>query len=1790
MKGIKKGLAILLVLCTLLSMVVMTGAGTAESAEPYALTMGDKPADGTTADAPFPQGTGGSNSFRIPALVTLSNGNLVAAADARWNTTYDGGGLDTIVARSEDNGANWNYTFANYLGDNDNVYNADSTAFIDPALAVDSNNTIYMLCDLYPYGVALNGEGKTVPSTAVGFNANGKLLLSDDNGTSYNYYLDGNSIYNANGTPVSGYTVDAYFNIKGEDGCNTNLFFSDSPYKVVRTGYLYLTKSTNGGASWSAPTLIPNVKTASEQVCLVGPGRGLVTSKGTIVFPVYSYNGNTNTQCTSFISSSDGGQTWTRSASFTGDSWSSESAVVELKDGTLRFFYRNGNSVLKYVDYADGTWGTPVSTTIKTNSNTQISAITYSKTVGGKQVILVSCPTGPDKAGSASSNASARLNGRIQVGLVDTDNTMTWKDPVDVTSGNAQFMYSCLTELQNGSVAILYENYESGWGLNNYYTMAYATYSASDLGLDAASDSGETFTRTENVTVTVGGNTTITDETGNYQGSYTGSGLNNNIATVQVAGTTDSYATARLGTNSSYTDATINLSDCLYTFSGSQDNGWTISGDAGNATVYLNISDSNNGYPNNTSADTLTLSYNNNNNAFYISDKSTDPQRYLAFLSDDYTYPYIFDEGNTSVGEVYQFLIYRPANAGEDTSNSAIPGYVQITSTDSITNGGQYLIVAYRDGSYYVLHPSTSTSGTSGKYSHVAKVTGDSVNTVTTDITITGKAVGTTSVVVGSTKYNINVVRNEQNITVAAGSTATVTDTAAGTAESSNPSIVTVSAQGNSLTFTGVADGTATVTTDTTVYTVTVNAGTPISIRENETKSISVSLTDGQYVEWTSSDSSYVGVAGQYDSTNGAYTNSATIIGHKVTTDPVKVTGTVYNADGSVASVNNWLVTVTAGAADTNTYSRHVYVNVTQILNCDVYYSINGGELIKINGTGILLDKDISGHFNIMFFAAPHEGYALTYMCVTGSGNQYYTLSDGNPDGTGSGAWPFVDPAQATIPSSDSSAWKKTGTTKHGFCWSLLEGNMTIEQMKVMFSNAIALGCDGATNFTKNKDESFYTEVQFVAQPLPTLTKEIQSITHADRTIETYKPGMQVEVGDTINYLITVERPAYLTGNIYNNNSYQPISKISSSNKPSYTNGSYGTITYSNETLNDALTDVIDNKTLQLGTSGSSEKTFTYNTSLELTMANFAEVVKDGTITNVANFSYDYKSEYSTGTLNKEAEAVADIAVKVPAYVIDFGLPVTIDLTSELGNATISSGTAKYGEVVPNGQSFTYKPTQVLKGEEYVSLTLSNGQSYAVRIYPATTVYYEEGFAVPYPNGTVDVTTDGTSENLIQQTSTVGSQDRYGYDAVYNSVGDSNGTAMKLAAGKGAATFTFTGTGVDVYTRSTIETGSMMIRVVDAENNLVKVISVNTVMKNGRTDATDAQEVTAYNVPVVSLSGLEHGTYTLQIAAVKSGSAGAFDVYIDGFRVHGTLEDLNSEVYQQDGEANPTFVELRNSVLKAEIGSAAIESQYADQIADSILSQVYAADENGIDALVVAKGGYENDDGALVTNVQDLLDNGPKNEIYLRKGESLVFTVNAGSAQIGLKALDAATSYTINNSTAQYLSASTDMFYSIDPGTITITNNGDGILSITELKLFDAGTSAASVEPLSAPALTRALMSLGYEAEPVEAAATLNITVQAGGETLTTTLTATGTEGESHTFTAAEIQAAVEALELPEGYTLDGVTFEDVTVTCGEASDVSFTAAESPAPTPVSPLQKIIQIAVKIIRKIVSWF
>ena len=45
----------------------------------------EKPKNGITNEQPFFVGTGGSDNFRIPGIVTLNNGTIIASCDARWD-------------------------------------------------------------------------------------------------------------------------------------------------------------------------------------------------------------------------------------------------------------------------------------------------------------------------------------------------------------------------------------------------------------------------------------------------------------------------------------------------------------------------------------------------------------------------------------------------------------------------------------------------------------------------------------------------------------------------------------------------------------------------------------------------------------------------------------------------------------------------------------------------------------------------------------------------------------------------------------------------------------------------------------------------------------------------------------------------------------------------------------------------------------------------------------------------------------------------------------------------------------------------------------------------------------------------------------------------------------------------------------------------------------------------------------------------------------------------------------------------------------------------------------------------------------------------------------------------------------------------------------------------------------------------------------------------------------------------------------------------------------------------
>lgn len=416
-----------------------------------------RPAPGITLGEPFASGTGGSENFRIPAMVTLADGTLVAACDARWNHTGDGGGLDTILSRSEDGGSTWHYSFPNYLGDNGDTLNVLSTCFIDPALATDGQR-LWMLVDLYPAGIALNTARYSPVPGSTGFDSNGNLLLRSRDPipmgvdgfaeaaakSDYDHYLDLKTLqlHRSCGEAVNGYVVDSHFNITGPDGMDTNLFCADSPFRPWPVGFLYLTCSEDGGRTWSAPKLL-DLKRPEEQALLVGPGTGVYHEEnGHLIFSAYEHTHGFERCC--LLWREENG-TWHRSTNATADTWSSEGAPVLLPDGSIRLFYRDGVEVLRYTDYRfNGTdyyiTAREVETAAPKTARNQLSAIR----VGQK--LYVSTATGKNQQ---------RTGGVIHMFSLEEDNTLTLRDTHTITDGS--YSYSCLAAYA-AEIALLYES------------------------------------------------------------------------------------------------------------------------------------------------------------------------------------------------------------------------------------------------------------------------------------------------------------------------------------------------------------------------------------------------------------------------------------------------------------------------------------------------------------------------------------------------------------------------------------------------------------------------------------------------------------------------------------------------------------------------------------------------------------------------------------------------------------------------------------------------------------------------------------------------------------------------------------------------------------------------------------------------------------------------------------------------------------------------------------------------------------------------------------------------------------------------------------------------------------------------------------------------------------------------------------------------------------------------------------------------------------------------------------
>lgn len=435
-----------------------------------------------------------------------------------------------------------------------------------------------------------------------------------------------------------------------------------------------------------------------------------------------------------------------------------------------------------------------------------------------------------------------------------------------------------------------------------------------------------------------------------------------------------------------------------------------------------------------------------------------------------------------------------------------------------------------------------------------------------------------------------------------------------------------------------------------------------------------------------------------------------------------------------------------------------------------------------------------------------------------------------------------------------------------------------------------------------------------------------------------------------------------------------------------------------------------------------------------------------------------YEDSDATVPFARFPQPMTQLSSKV--YVLDYAKPA--DLTGMPNATTHMDGDGMnyfasanknlvkdYGTVSEN----TYTPTTMQwdgYDQYYVfgkwntipeGVTTGSNTWTKVTVMPANNVYYEDNFMVDTEgsgivySGKWDI--DGSSaDNTETANNDIHGGWVQGDNGLSDDTGYSDGSAHQ-ATGKATASFTFTGTGVDVYTRTKSDTLTVIAQLVS--QNSGDAPKTQTLIMNNQSESGDY-----YQIPTLSFANLKYGTYTVTIYV--SASSGTY--YLDGIRVYNPIQGLEKDELVAEAygdELGATFTEVRDILLDAQKASE------QDKFTGALFID---KDKNGTSV------------------VSDYEDYGPKNEVYLATGQSIAFNVgDATSVYVGLKAPEGHATVNMTNGDAMSgdtpIDHSTDLYYKVTPnsqGQIVITNTGDGLLSITKLRT--TGDSAVVEESL----------------------------------------------------------------------------------------------------------------------------
>lgn len=444
-------------------------------------------------------------------------------------------------------------------------------------------------------------------------------------------------------------------------------------------------------------------------------------------------------------------------------------------------------------------------------------------------------------------------------------------------------------------------------------------------------------------------------------------------------------------------------------------------------------------------------------------------------------------------------------------------------------------------------------------------------------------------------------------------------------------------------------------------------------------------------------------------------------------------------------------------------------------------------------------------------------------------------------------------------------------------------------------------------------------------------------------------------------------------------------------------------------------------------------------------------------------------------------------------YVVDFGLPVQFELTdlvddtnlSKVRISTVTGGNVTYDEAT---KTFTYTPTEVLKSLATASIAISyTGKEEAiltVGFIPASTVYYEEGFASYSANWV----SEGTAHGAQQAKEPYGqATNSYGFDPAYReNSANSEGTVARTTTVGSDATFKFNGTGLELYLRTQNANETSNLDETDATNHsymLVQVYAGDTADANNlkRMSFVDVNNLFVqhgtdkygYNTPCWTVDDMALNDYTVVVRFVKGQ-----ELAIDGFRVTGTQGERYEKAYARDGEANMQTAEIRNMVLAEANVPALADNWYV--VGNKVIDAVFDESDTITGAMILSNDGSGTD---TVTVDKELVNIGPKNEIYLNPGEAVVMTVPTTytTVQVGMRSLTGDTvTYQINSDAEKEMKSTVDMYNKVNlaEGKLVIQNVTGGILALTKLKVTGAGTTTNDVSVETTPEAIRYAMAL----------------------------------------------------------------------------------------------------------------